>query len=276
MCRWIAYTGKPIFMDGLITRPAHSLVRQSLNAQMHFHKDGSLWATNGDGFGVGWYAQRDEPGLFKGSEPAWNNENLHEICSQIQAHTFMAHVRANTSGGTQRSNSHPFKHKNWLFQHNGHIRGFEKIRRDLVMALTPEYFDALKGGTDSETFFMLALMFGLEQEPRKAMQKLVDFLAQTCEKAGMEMRLNLSIAMSDGRSLYTIRYATNEEANTQFYSTDSNCMKDVSEHCDEMPSDGIVVVSEPLDQLGTKWNEVPKNSFLSICDGQVSRVPLMD
>ena len=90
MCRWIAYKGKPIFMDELITRPANSLVEQSLNTKMNYYADGSLWTTNGDGFGVGWYNRKPEPGLFKDAMPAWNNENLHEICAQTQAQIFLS------------------------------------------------------------------------------------------------------------------------------------------------------------------------------------------
>ena len=81
MCRWIAYTGEPIFLDRLVTKPAHSLVEQSINANLQFKEDGSLWTTNGDGFGIGWYASKPEPGLFKDAMPAWNDQNLHELCA---------------------------------------------------------------------------------------------------------------------------------------------------------------------------------------------------
>src|SRR5688572_20786995 len=98
MCRWIAYIGKPIYIDTLVTKPSRSLVEQSLNSKMSFTQEGSLLTTNGDGFGVGWYAGKEEPGLFKGAEPAWGNENLNEICSQVKAHIFMAHIRAASTG----------------------------------------------------------------------------------------------------------------------------------------------------------------------------------
>jgi predicted glutamine amidotransferase len=34
-------------------------------------------ATNGDGFGVGWYGAHETPGVFRSTEPAWNDRNLH-------------------------------------------------------------------------------------------------------------------------------------------------------------------------------------------------------
>ena len=39
----------------------------------------------GDGFGVGWYGERDEPGLFRDVRPAWSDENLKSICAQVRS-----------------------------------------------------------------------------------------------------------------------------------------------------------------------------------------------
>ena len=53
MCRWLAYQGEPTFLDVLVAEPAHSLIAQSLCASE------AKVVTNGDGFGVGWYGDRD-------------------------------------------------------------------------------------------------------------------------------------------------------------------------------------------------------------------------
>ena len=85
MCRWLAYTGAEVFLEQLIFEPENSLARQSLSAQ---HTN---WPTNGDGFGVGWYGTRDEPGLFRDVLPAWNDSNLRNVSAQIQSGLFFAH-----------------------------------------------------------------------------------------------------------------------------------------------------------------------------------------
>src|SRR5262249_57034690 len=59
MCRWIAYRGETIPLEQYVTAPAHSLVVQSQRALE------STAATNGDGFGMGWYGTRPEPGLHR-------------------------------------------------------------------------------------------------------------------------------------------------------------------------------------------------------------------
>lgn len=269
MCRWIAYSGKPVFIDRLVIKPSSSLVEQSLNSKMSFKHDGSILTTNGDGFGVGWYHLKDEPGLFKGAEPAWNNENLNEICAQTKAHIFMAHIRAASTGSIQRTNSHPFKYKNWLFQHNGYVQHFELLRQELQFDIAPEYFLSLKGTTDSETFFLLALTFGLQDNPKEALERTIKRIKQAYIRQNLSPDMIFSCALSDGKALYTMRYATGAKSHSQFYSTHAECMKDIDEDFSSVPKDSVIVVSEPLDQSGEHWNEMPQNSFAVIQKGNV-------
>ena len=64
MCRWLAYSGAPIFLDEVLFKTDRSLIDQSI------HAAASLTTTNGDGFGVGWYGKRDVPGVYKDIRPA--------------------------------------------------------------------------------------------------------------------------------------------------------------------------------------------------------------
>jgi predicted glutamine amidotransferase len=66
MCRWIAYRGRSIPLERYVTEPEHSLVRQSIGAKE------ALGATQGDGFGLGWYDKHPEPGLYREVRPAWS------------------------------------------------------------------------------------------------------------------------------------------------------------------------------------------------------------
>ncbi|MCA0425604.1 MAG: class II glutamine amidotransferase, partial [Proteobacteria bacterium] len=79
MCRWIAYRGTPVYLEDVIVNPRHSLVHQSLHAS-----EGKT-ETNGDGFGVGWYGERDVPGLYREVRPAWSDENLKSLCAQVRS-----------------------------------------------------------------------------------------------------------------------------------------------------------------------------------------------
>jgi hypothetical protein len=79
MCRWLAYSGAPVLLEDLLHKPKNSLVVQSLHSQL------GAETTNGDGFGVGWYGAGASPGVFRSTEPAWNDRNLRELAGQIRA-----------------------------------------------------------------------------------------------------------------------------------------------------------------------------------------------
>ncbi|MGP9800580.1 class II glutamine amidotransferase [Rheinheimera sp. NSM] len=275
MCRWIAYTGNPIYLDTLVTKPSHSLLVQSRNSQLNVNTSGQRLSVNGDGFGIGWYDTRATPGLFKDDLPAWHNNNLDNLCHQVQSHTFMAHIRATTTGDIQRTNCHPFRLDNWLFQHNGHVSHFPKLRRQLQLQIAPELYPELHGTTDSETFFLLAVTFGLKSNPKAAMQKMVNVVLEALHRIDKDGVLNLSCAMSNGENLYAIRFSHNEAAMTQFVSTDSSCLEEFSGKNAQLPSGSTIVVSEPLDNISNKWTEIANNSFTTICRHNVSTEPFM-
>ena len=101
--------------------------------------------TNGDGFGVGWYGAAETPGLFRSTEPAWNDLNLRELCAHAAAGRVFAHIRASTGSAVQQTNCHPFRHDNWLWMHNGYLAGFHEIKRDLAMEVDPALFADIAG-----------------------------------------------------------------------------------------------------------------------------------
>src|SRR3954447_6879187 len=139
MCRWLAYSGSPVLTGDLLFRPEHSLIDQSLHSRL------GATTTNGDGFGIGWDGEGEEPALFKGVDPAWNDRNLREVSRQVRTRMFFAHIRASTGTAVQRSNCHPFRHGRWLWMHNGMVAGFHDLRRDLAMAVDPELFPDIEG-----------------------------------------------------------------------------------------------------------------------------------
>src|SRR5215217_6175832 len=165
MCRWLAYSGAPVLLEDLLYRPKNSLVVQSLHSQLGAEE------TNGDGFGVGWYGPGETPGVFRSTEPAWNDRNLRELSAQISSPRVLAHIRASTGSPVQQTNCHPFRHGRWLFVHNGYIDGLRTVRRDLATEVDPGLFPDIEGTTDTELLFNLALTYGLEVDPPVAMAR---------------------------------------------------------------------------------------------------------
>jgi predicted glutamine amidotransferase len=86
VCRWLAYSGSPVRLEELLYGTDNSLVVQSLHSRMGAEE------TNGDGFGVGWYGDRETPAVFRSVEPAWNDRNLREIAGHVTSGLVFAHI----------------------------------------------------------------------------------------------------------------------------------------------------------------------------------------
>lgn len=258
MCRWLAYSGTPILLGDLLYKPKHSLIDQSLHANLGPH------TTNGDGFGIGWYGEGRTPALFKGIDPVWNNRNLRELSTQIRSGLIFAHIRASTGTPVQQTNCHPFRHGKWIWMHNGQIARFNEVKRDLVLAINPDLYPFVQGSSDTEIFFFLALTFGLEDDPPTAVERAVGFIEQECSKYGIEEPMRMSVAVSDGQRLWAFRYSTSGIPPSLFFSTKIETLRS---HYPEIPffstlSDQTrMIVSEPLGDLKGAWNEVPASYY---------------
>ncbi len=265
MCRWLAYSGGPLYLEDLIFKPEHSLIDQSLHARA------GETTTNGDGFGVGWYGNRDQPGLYKDTRPAWNDRNLQDLAAQIESPLFLAHIRAATGTAIQRTNCHPFRWGRWLFMHNGLIRDFRLIKRDLALGVAPELYSLIEGTTDSEIIFYLALTLGLNDDPIGAIEQTVDFIERVAGENGIEHPVQMSLGFSDGERLFAVRYSTRGQSRTLFYSRSVECLRELNPRFDDFSSDARAVVSEPLNDLSEYWNLVPEATALIIEQGEVEK-----
>ena len=269
MCRWLAYSGNAVPMSRLVYETEHSLIDQSLSARS------SEQTTNGDGFGVGWYDQNETPGLYRNLRPAWNDANLLDLCEHVQSHLFLAHVRAATATPVQQTNCHPFRYRNWLFVHNGVVRDFAKLRRDIAMAIDPSLYGSVLGSTDSELMFFLALTFGLADDPYDGIARMVGFIEDLAAAKGVQDPLQMTLGIADGESLHAVRYSSERDSRTLYYSASVATLRDLvpdelRERVDAYGEDAISVVSEPFHSLEGGWHPVPESTFLSVRHGEVS------
>jgi predicted glutamine amidotransferase len=257
MCRWLAYSGSPIRLEELLVKRDRSLIDQSLHARQ------GATTTNGDGFGVGWYGEGDTPRLYRSVHPAWNDRNLRELAAGISSRLFFSHIRASTGTAIQETNTHPFRYGRWLWMHNGLIRDFARVRRDLILAVDDSLFASIEGTTDSETMLYLALTFGLEDDPVPAVERMVGFVEETGRKHGIELPMQMTVATTDGRSVWAFRHSTEHNSRSLYFSTRMDALKALYPESDELAAlsdETRVVVSEPLGDLPGAWNEVPESS----------------
>lgn len=253
MCRFLAYAGAPIFLEDFVAAPVHSLIHQSL------HAEETKTGTNGDGFGVGWYGEKAEPGQYREIRPAWSDENLLSIARQVRSHLFFAHVRAATGTATTRANCHPFSHGRHLFMHNGQIGGYGLIRRKLEALIPDALYDARVGTTDSEAIFLLVLARMAEgASPGAALAGALTDALSLMRAAGIREPLRCAAALADGETMHAVRWSSDAKPPTLYL-------------CDR--GDSVVIASEPVDAARDCWQALPCNTLVTVKAGTVALSP---
>ena len=222
MCRWLAYSGSPILINQALYMPAHSLVDQSLHSRL------GAETTNGDGFGVGWYGDGPIPGVFHSTEPAWNDQNLHELADHISSPLFFTHIRAAIGSAVQQTNCHPFRHENWLFMHNGYINEFATIKRDLVLAIDPSLYPG-DPGPDRHGGAVLPRV-DVRARGRSAG-------ARSSRRSGLSRRSAAGSASPipsrarspppTARRIWAVRYSSEGKSRSLFYTTDVPTLREL-------------------------------------------------
>jgi glutamine amidotransferase len=250
----MAYKGPSVYLEQLLFEPDHSLIHQSLSARK------SEVTVNADGFGLGWYDERDEPGLYHEILPAWSDCNLKSLAKHIKSPLFFAHVRASTGTSTNRNNCHPFGYENWLFMHNGQVGGYENLRWWLDRQLPEELYPHRRGATDSEALFLMMVANGLAEQPEKAIRATLRSVHNEMQARGIDEPLRFTSVLSDGQRLWAIRYASDHHAPSLYIKTFA---------------DYLVVGSEPLELSGEGWDLIEQDTITCIEAMNYQVVPLL-
>lgn len=262
MCRFLAYKGNhPVILKSLLSGMPNSLISQSRTSREHNP------VLNGDGFGVGWYDKEiDEiPAIFKSIQPAWNDSNLLNISSKVSSKCFVGHVRASTVGDVSHANCHPFVFKEYLFAHNGTIHHFDKIKKSLILSLDEPYFNAIKGQTDSEHFFLLVADLIRKEIKRNGTCSLasglmlgINHLNTLFDSCQLKRDFRINAVLTDGKEMTAIRY--NSDASNPPLSLYYNRRED------SIGNNSIVIASERLTDIQEEWVEIPLNTPITIDD----------
>jgi glutamine amidotransferase len=276
MCRFVAYVGNPIILDDVLYKSKNSLIKQSIRAR---ETDEPL---NGDGFGIGWYAQDIDPypAVYRSIQPAWNDQNLQYLAPKIRSNCFFAHVRAASIGEVSIDNNHPFNYKRLMFMHNGGIAEFYRIKRYLRRQLSDEIYAWIKGQTDSEHMFALFLDIFQKNKYHFIAKDIGDALEETIhtlraiQKKHHIRGINyINAAITDGRSIVAVRYTSSEpkkapslhfSEGSQYVYNDGVCRMLPTGRGDD--NGAVLVVSEKLNSYKAQWQDIPVNHMLLVRD----------
>jgi predicted glutamine amidotransferase len=257
--------GKPLLLADLITKPVHSLIKQSCHSKERSEP------LNGDGFGIGWYDHSVDPYpcVFTSITPAWSNRNLQNLSNKIKSNNIFAHVRAATSSlSVTDQNCHPFYNGRYTWMHNGQIGNYYQLKRSLESKLSDRSYRAVNGSTDSE------LAFGIFLEQTG---DLIDRVVQTTKEIvecqnqipNQETSL-LNFAVTDGEDTVVSRYSSNPkvESACSLYYLMGNRIELVDGRLvyfsDPENVEFVIVASEPLSWPKSEWTPVKENHLIKI------------
>ena len=250
MCRFIAhFSDNQNHLKQYLFEEENALITQSQRPIPAFNQ------LNADGFGLAWYdhPQDKNPGLFRSTQPVWNEINLKHLVQKISPPIWLAHIRASTIGDVAFANCHPFSHDGISLVHNGSIAPFHTIRRALTRQLDDDLFLAIKGQTDSEHLFYLILqMMRKNHSLQEATRAAILWMTKQLKSQGDDLNCRINLAITDGHEIIATRFSGFEEASIDLHF----CLKDIK---NGRPS--LTISSEPLDQNNI-WKTVPHNTMI--------------
>lgn len=273
MCRFTYYAGEPIAVADLVTRPENSLIHQSTHAKERPEP------LNGDGFGLAWYVPDDPvPARFRSLTPAWNNANLAELARVTYSRSILAHVRAATSGrfDVAEDNCHPFRSGPFAMMHNGHVQSFEAVRRPLLDSLSDANFADIRGNTDSEHLFALAMEKLRGHEETRSCDRLADAL-EWCIGRLLELldehapgsHAYLNLVLTDGANAAACRFSSDPDYIDSLYVNAGGRYRCVDGDCEMTPpaeaERAVLISSEPLSR-GPRWKALARNQLVTVSD----------
>jgi glutamine amidotransferase len=144
------------------------------------------------------------------------------------------------------------------------------MRRDLVLAVDPSLFPSMRGSTDSEVVFHLALTNGLQDDPILGLERAVGVIEETGRRHGIQDPVQATFGISDGNRLWAVRYASRGRPRSLFASADVSSIRRLypeNERLQRLRDEDRIVLSEPLVDLPGLWDEVPEGSALVVQPG---------
>ena len=241
---------RPVVFGG-----SHTLVRQSYDAKEMGHG-----IHNADGYGVGWYHE-GRPVRIREARPIWHDPDLEDVLSSVRSTCSLALVRSASPGiPLDRGEVAPFVFERWSFGLNGYVRKFHThAMRTLRATLPNELYTQIRGTSDTETLFLLAVA----EVWKGASPGLA--LARAAERAcALEVRCKLNMILTDGHTLAIIRTSNFDETNTLY----------VARRHPLAPG-GTLIASERLDEA-EQWQIVPPYSVIEVTGGGEPRITEVD
>ncbi len=176
--------------------------------------------TNGDGFGVGWYGEGNQAGVYRSVEPAWNDWNLKNMAAHIRSGARLrAHPRVERHAGAADELPPVLPRPLALHAQRRRARLREGEARPRPAGRSVALSASILGSADSEVLFFLALTYGLEDDPPEAIARTIGLVEHVGRKHGVEFPFQGTIATTDGERIWAFRYSSEGKSRTLYFSS---------------------------------------------------------
>jgi predicted glutamine amidotransferase len=112
--------------------------------------------------------------------------------------------------------------------------------------------------------FLLALTFGLEDDPPAAVEQAIGLVEAVASRHGVPNAFQGTVATTNGENIWAFRYSSERQSRSLFYTTDIPTLRKLypeRELFQEVSDNARLIVSEPLGDVAGVWNEVPESSW---------------
>jgi predicted glutamine amidotransferase len=256
MCRLFGMTGgsEPVRATFWLLQASDSLSEQSRREP--------------DGTGIGFFDDQDRPVVSKQPLAAFDDRRFAEEAKDVQARTFVAHVRFASTGALTIANTHPFEQAGRLFAHNGVIEGLPALESELG----PEGMALVHGDTDSERWFALIT---------RAIARADGDVAAGIQSATRWVAANLPLlsanfVLIEADQLWALRYSDGHELHVLereagggaesgpaalHHRSSTGHIHVASDELSQRPA--VVVATEPMDD-DSGWRELGSGQLLHV------------
>lgn len=258
MCRLYGFHSTvPRKVECELIESQNSLIRQSANDEHgtdHPH-----------GWGLVTYYD-EEAHADRQLEPAYKSEKFRWAAGQAYSRTILAHVRRATVGPVTLENTHPFVTGHHSFVHNGTIEAFPLIRQRMIEAMGKELAGRIRGTTDSEHVFLLALSrLGENSKPMtEALAETRDLVRDWAREANPDAEFALNVIWTNGASMVGSRlgrslwYTPRDHAHIC-----EICGTNHTRAAEDEPYNAVVLASEKLTRT-EEWTSIAEGSIFEV------------
>jgi glutamine amidotransferase len=95
-------------------------------------------------------------------------------------------------------------------------------------------------------------------------ERAVGLIEEVGRRQGVEHPIQMTVATTDGESVWAFRYSSERDSRTLFYSTAVPVLRAAHPELEvlaRVSDETRLIVSEPLRDLAGAWNEVPESSY---------------